>query len=190
MATGVAAAHALRNRSAAVRAPAGRFPALAELIRYLDGLTARADLRILRRLLARLVVTRRDLEPACRFGVQAYRRNPVARSDWYELLVLCWRSGHGTPIHDHRGSSCAFRVIEGVGTEIRFERTASGHVCPIRAISMEPGYVCAAQDDMIHQVANFQAPGRNLITLHIYSPPIRRMHTYAYAAGACPEPGV
>src|SRR3982751_2694417 len=90
-----------------------QFPKLAGLIGYLEGLTARADLSVLSRLLADAAVTRADLMPACVFGVKGYRRNTVSEGKWYELLCLCWRSGHVTPIHDHRGVSCAFKVIEG-----------------------------------------------------------------------------
>ena|ERR1044071_9001723 len=158
-----------------------RFPALAPVIVYLDSLTARADLAVLSRLLADLKLTRADLAPACTFGVKGYRRNTISESPWYELLALCWRSGHCTPIHDHKGVSCAFKVIEGTGTEIRFEPTPSGLVCPVATTAMLPGSICAAQDEAIHQVANMQAPGFDLITLHIYSPPIRKMNTYTFA---------
>jgi cysteine dioxygenase len=167
--------------------PAGRcpprdgFPKLAGLIDYLDGLRARADLDVLSRLLQQATVTRADLLPACTFGTSGYRRNTISEGPWYELLCLCWRSGHVTPIHDHRGVSCAFKVIEGTGTEVRFEVTASGLVCPSGTADMAPGYICAAQDEAIHQVANMQAPGQDLITLHIYSPPIAKMHTYTFA---------
>lgn len=158
-----------------------KFPKLAELIRYLDSLRGRADLAVLTRLLNDADVTRSDILPACVFGVNGYRRNTIARSEWYELLALCWRSGHCTPIHDHQGVSCAFRVVEGTGTEIRFNPTPSGLICPAATIAMAPGYVCAAEDADIHQVANMQAPDADLITMHIYSPPITKMRTYKFA---------
>ena len=157
------------------------FPKLAPLISYLDSLTARADLSTLTDLLSKTSIARADILPACIFGTRAYRRNTIARSTWYELLALCWRSGHCTPIHDHRGVSCAFRVVEGTGTEIRFTPTPSGLICPAATVAMPPGHVCAAADADIHQVANMQAPGVDLITLHIYSPPIAKMHTYTFA---------
>lgn len=157
-------------------------PKLAELIEYLDGLDGRANLGKLSRLLSALKITRKDVAPACVFGEKGYRRNRIAASDHYELLALCWRSGDRTPIHDHQGVSCAFRVVEGTGTEIRFAGTPSGLVCPTQAVLMKAGYVCAAEDADIHQVANMQAPGTDLITLHIYSPPIRKMNTYEFAA--------
>lgn len=158
-------------------------PKLADLAGYLSTLTGRADLDVLERHLLELNVTRHDIAPACVFGTRGYRRNTIARGEWFELLALCWRSGDCTPIHDHEGSSCAFKVIEGQGTEIRYEPTASGMVCPTGRRLLEPGTVCAAEDDDIHQVANMQARGVDLITLHIYSPPIKQMGTYDFASG-------
>lgn len=160
--------------------PVEMFPKLAKLTAYLSGLKGRADLRVLDALLRSLNVTRADIEPACVFGQGAYRRNVIASSPHFELLALTWRSGHCTPIHDHKGVSCAFRVVEGTGTEVRFVKTACGLACPTGSSPMPPGYVCSAQEDDIHQVANHQAPGRDLITLHIYSPRIKKMNTYEF----------
>jgi len=179
------AAETPASAPSAPSAPAAeRFPKLAALITYLDSLHERADLSALADLLSHLDVGRCDIAPSCIFGVRGYRRNTIAASPWYELLALCWRSGDRTPIHDHAGVSCAFRILEGEGTEIRFRPTPSGLICPVGAVRMEPGHICAAADDDIHQVANMQAPGTDLITLHIYSPPIKKMRTYDFAAGA------
>jgi len=182
------AAETPASAPSAPSAPAAeRFPKLAALITYLDSLHERADLSALADLLSHLDVGRCDIAPSCIFGVRGYRRNTIAASPWYELLALCWRSGDRTPIHDHAGVSCAFRILEGEGTEIRFRPTPSGLICPVGAVRMEPGHICAAADDDIHQVANMQAPGTDLITLHIYSPPIKKMRTYDFAAGAPAE---
>jgi cysteine dioxygenase len=160
---------------------ARRCPKLAGIISYLESLTGRGDLRTQEQLLKKLVLTREDIEDACVFGQRSYRRNTIARGEHYELLALCWRSGHCTPIHDHRGVSCAFKVIHGTGTEIRFHLSPSGCVCPAQTITMPPGYVCSADDPDIHQVANMQAPGLDLVTLHVYSPPIQRMTTFRFS---------
>jgi cysteine dioxygenase len=103
----------------------------------------------------------------------------VKETPWYELVVLCWRSGQRTPIHDHQGSSCAFKVIEGVASETRFVRTDSGLICPAGTKRLEAGYVCAAWDSDIHQVANLELVGKDLVTLHIYSPPFRYYNKYS-----------
>lgn len=158
-------------------------PKLADLVGYLSALEDRADLAEVERRLLALDITRHDISPACVFGTRGYRRNTIARGRWFELLALCWRSGDCTPIHDHEGSSCAFKVIEGRGTEIRYEQTASGLVCPVGRQMLDAGTVCAREDEDIHQVANMQARDIDLITLHIYSPPIKQMDTYDFAAG-------
>jgi len=158
-------------------------PKLTDLVGYLSALTERADLGELERHLLALDITRHDISPACVFGAKGYRRNTIARGEWFELLALCWRSGDCTPIHDHEGSSCAFKVVEGQGTEIRYEPTACGKVCPTGRRILDPCTVCAAEDNDIHQVANMQANGVDLITLHIYSPPIKQMGTYDFTSG-------
>ncbi|MFT5422965.1 MAG: cysteine dioxygenase [Phycisphaerales bacterium] len=153
-------------------------PKLKKLLTYLDGLTGRAPLDELEILLNELDLTGEDLCAWKRFGVNAYKRNTIAKTEHFELLALCWRSGHATPIHDHRGSSCAFKVIEGVGCEIRFEQTECGCVAPTGNIKMQPGYVCAAEDDDIHQIVNTQGEGDELITLHLYTPALKKIGTY------------
>lgn len=157
------------------------YPKLASLIDYLESLSGRADLSVLQELLSQAEVTREDLAAACNFGTKAYKRNTISKGNWHELLAVCWRSGHCTPIHNHASSSCAFRVIEGIGTEIRFEQTPSGLVCPIKTTQMAQGYICAADDDDIHQVANMQASGTDLVTLHIYSPALTSIKTWKFA---------
>jgi cysteine dioxygenase len=171
------------------RNAAARFPKLAKLIGYLESLTTRADLDVLAKLLSETNVTRADIGACCLFNPGGYKRNTIARTDWFELLALCWKSGHCTPIHDHAGVSCAFKVVEGTGTEIRFAKTPSGLICPVQTNEMSPGYVCAAADADIHQVANMQSPEFDLITMHIYSPPIEKMHTYKFAVSDGAETG-
>jgi cysteine dioxygenase len=179
-----------RRLGSADAGAASLYPKLADLIAYLDGLSARADLRILERKLTALDISLDDIHEACTYGVRGYRRNTISRGPWYELLALCWKSGHCTPIHDHQGVSCAFKVIQGLPTEIRFTPTPSGLIRPASSLDMPVGYVCAAEDADIHQVVNLQAPETTAVTLHIYSPPITKMNTYEFktsAGGECGE---
>ena len=164
------------------------FPKLGPLLSYLDGLAGRADLLTLRRLLEELQVTREDLEPACSFASERYRRNLIRATPWYELVCLCWSSGQRTPIHDHEGSSCAFLVVEGSATETRFESTPSGLVIPTLTRKRRPGFVCASTEADIHQVANTQPEGSDLITLHIYSPQLRHFNVYSLDTPTASDP--
>jgi cysteine dioxygenase len=125
-----------------------------------------------------LSISAEDLKPYVRFGRSAYRRNLVHRGPAYQVLVLCWRSGQRSPIHDHHGCGCAVRVIEGIATETMFERSPCGMVYPTRSLWRVAGSICGKSDDGIHQMGNLQPPGHDLITLHVYSPALTGMRIY------------
>jgi cysteine dioxygenase len=112
------------------------------------------------------------------FGKEHYRRNLMHAGPAYHALVLCWRAGQRSPIHDHRGSSCAVRVLKGVATETQFEKTREGLIYPTLTRKMPAGSVCASQDIDIHQMSNLQSD-LDLVTLHIYSPPLLVMGKYS-----------
>ncbi len=154
-------------------------PKLQPLLEYLDGLTEPANLATLRKLLEELDITRADLAPACEFDDADYRRILIKDSVWYEAVCICWKSGQRTPIHDHHGTSCAFRVIEGIATETKFQRSPSGLVYPTSSEHQNAGYICASSATDIHQVANTQGEGVELINLHIYSPKLRDFNLYS-----------
>ena len=119
------------------------------------------------------------LAPWWIFDSCSYRRNLIRRTAEYETLLLCWQPSQKSPIHDHRGSGCAFRVIEGVVTETLFERGKHEND-PVTAASMRwlpPGAVCSSREFDIHEVANTQ-PHADLVTLHVYSPPLRDVNLY------------
>ena len=152
---------------------------LGALIQYLDRLQGQAPLAELTSELAELTVTRGDLADYVRFSERHYTRNLVRGGLWYYLLVLCWKNGQRSPIHDHRGSSCGVRVLGGTLTETLFEFAPNGMVKAVRSRDLPPGGVCGSLDTDVHQVSNLQAGGADLVTLHVYSPPLIHMGTYS-----------
>lgn len=160
-------------------------PKLRPLVAYLDTLTARASIERLQELLAASNVTLDDVRDFVRFEPGHYQRNLVALGPWYEVLVICWRSGQRSPIHNHAQSTCGLKVLSGVCTETYFAHSACGQVVALSSHECEAGHVCASEDDDTHQVSNLQAPGTDLVTLHIYSPPLRKMKKFSItSAGA------
>lgn len=152
---------------------------LAPLVEYLNGLTARAPLHTLEKLLHSVRIDVADVADHVHFNPVNYRRNLVCSGPWYHLLVICWRSGQRSPIHNHAESTCGLKVLTGVATETKFEMTPSGLVKAVSSCDAVKGYICASQDADIHQISNLQSEGTDLITLHIYSPPLLRMKTYS-----------
>lgn len=153
-----------------------------ELFDELDRLDGRVPLELLVERLKRLAVDAGQLEPFVRFGDETYRRNLLHAGRGYHALILCWRAGQRSPIHDHRGSSCAVRVLRGTCTETIFERTAAGHIYPTETRHLPAGHCCGSQDADIHQISNLAADGEGLVTLHVYSPPLMVMGQYSLTA--------
>ena len=152
---------------------------LEALVEYLDGLKERASIEMLLDLLGKSSVTMADLEPFTCFKDDTYQRVHVSSGEHYEMLVVCWKSGQQSPIHDHAHSTCCFRVMQGVCTEIVFEFSPEGRVVERERHDLPEGYLTASQDTDTHQVANAQPEGQNLVTLHIYSPPLGAMRKYS-----------
>ncbi len=152
---------------------------LDELLNILDAYTQRVPLQDLVSLLHDLQVQLEDVAACVRFGEATYQRNPLRLRTTYHALVLCWRNGQRSPIHDHRGSSCAVRVLHGVATETQFERSGNGLIYPTFSRELPEGSICGSQDADIHQMSNLQAGGVALVTLHLYSPPLLVMGKYS-----------
>jgi cysteine dioxygenase len=132
-------------------------------------------------------LTDEDLACYMTFNPARYVRNRVHDGPAYQALVLCWRNGQRSPIHNHRGSHCGVKVLRGVATETVFERAPNGLVLPVRSRDLSPDHTCASADEDIHQVSNLQAGGADLVTLHIYSPPLLRMEMFSLDTPAVRE---
>jgi DMSO/TMAO reductase YedYZ molybdopterin-dependent catalytic subunit len=149
------------------------------LFAYLDKLEGPASLAELTERLARLELAAADLQEHMRFTDEGYTRNSLRGGRWYHAWVLCWKNGQRSPIHDHKGSNCAVRVLRGTMTQTLFEFAANGHIKATGSSDSEPGSVIGSHDMDLHQVSNLQAGNADLVTLHVYSPPLTRMGTYS-----------
>jgi cysteine dioxygenase len=121
------------------------------------------------------------------FRPERYVRNRLHDGPAYQALVLCWRNGQRSPIHNHRGSHCGVKVLRGVATETQFTRAANGLIVPVSSRDLPAGRICASVDDDIHQISNLQAGSADLVTLHIYSPPLIRMEMFSLDTPAVSE---
>lgn len=152
---------------------------LDDLVAYLDELRQPAELDELVAWLGDLAVDAGVVAAHIRFSDRGYTRNLLCNGTWYHLLVLCWKNGQRSPIHDHAGSRCGVRVLRGTATETKFERAGNGHIKAVGSCDLPPGSICASQDTDIHQVSNLQPGSADLVTLHVYSPPLLWMGTYS-----------
>ena len=60
------------------------------------------------------------------FADQRYARNLIELNDHFELMVICWKPGQVSPIHNHANSSCWMGVARGELLE-EYARLLAGH---------------------------------------------------------------
>jgi cysteine desulfurase / selenocysteine lyase len=157
---------------------------LAPLLDYLESIPPgkRADLGELGRLLRGLDALRfEDFDGVAVFSDAGYTRLQLAGNQDYEVLLMGWKPGQQSPIHDHARSVCGARIIKGLASEATFRFTPSGHLLAEGTHPVAEGGVFVSHDADIHLIANYETT--NLCTLHVYSPPLRRMTQYRYDTG-------
>lgn len=91
-----------------------------------------------------------------------------------EAWLICWMPGHDTGFHDHDLSSGAVTVVSG---EVSEERLAVGGGVSSTVYGAGAAFEFTASD--IHRVAH--AGSGPAVTLHAYSPRLRRMGAYSVA---------
>ncbi len=151
---------------------------LRDLIKFLDEGGRVHDPILLQYWLSALKPNLEELAPYVQFGDDTYRRNLVCRREEFEVLVLCWKTSQYSPIHDHKGSFCGVRVLSGCATEVRFDRLDGGQLQASCIQPLPAGSVTASADEDMHVVANWAVPKQDLVTLHVYLPPMTKMERY------------
>src|SRR5438105_2039123 len=117
-----------------------RSKAVETLAGELDGAAAlSAD--VLGAALRRHRLTLDDVAGWVRFDGANYVRNLIAKTQRWELRLLCWRPGQGTSLHGHGPAACAFTVLRG---------TASECVLGARDRSWTPGAVVEESTPLVH----------------------------------------
>ena len=120
------------------------------------------------------------------FCKDSYARNLVCRTPRFDMLVLCWKPGHVTTIHDHAGSLNVTRVFQGQLTSRIFEayerpKPGSILVRQVDEARLNKSAFSAVDYGEIHQLAN--TSNDDLITVHVYARPLKDITVYEPASG-------
>jgi len=119
-----------------------------------------------------------ELSPYSAFKEGNYWRHRVCRNQFVEMLVLCWRPGQRTPIHDHNGSHGGVKIWAGMLWETTFSFDPVTGLEYKSAREYAPTEVTGSDIPDIHQLGNPDVSGQDLITIHVYAPPLGVLHTY------------
>lgn len=151
---------------------------LPALVKALESQTDVPSLKQIYDWLETAKISSEELQPYIGFKDGNYWRHRVCRNEFVEMLVLCWRPGHRTPIHDHNGSHGGVKVQEGPLWETTFTYDEQQGLEYKSAREYAPGAVTGSDIPDIHQLGNPDVSERDLITIHVYAPPLGVLHTY------------
>ena len=151
---------------------------LAALVELLQSQSTPPSLEQLYNWLENARIADEELQPYLGFKDRTYWRHLVCRNDAVEMLVLCWKPGQRTVIHDHNGSQGAVLVQQGVVWETTFTFDEAHGLAYKSGREYGAGQVTGADVPDIHQLGNPDVSEQNLVTIHIYSPPLGVLHTY------------
>lgn len=122
---------------------------------------------------------RADFEPYIHWDSNRYTRNCIARTDDYELVLLCWQPGQKTGIHCHDDKECWVKVLQGDFQEETYfcegeavDATGTRMLAPFEVTS-------ATEATFLHSLQNTST--YTAMTLHLYMKPIDKCRIY------CPE---
>jgi len=151
---------------------------LPSLVAALESVNSAPSLAQIYQWLEKAEVSNEELQPYSGFKDGNYWRHRVCRNKFVEMLVLCWRPGQRTPIHDHNGSHGGVKVCRGLLWETTFNYDPFAGLVYKSARELPLGSVTGSDVPDIHQLGNPDVSGQDLVTLHVYAPPLGVLHTY------------
>lgn len=112
-------------------------------------------------------------EPHVRLDAERRACHPLVRSAEATIWLLCWTPGQETGFHDHDGAAGAVAVVRGSVVE---QRLRLGGSPSEREVGMGGSF--AFEGWAIHNVRH--GSGEPAVTIHAYSPALRRMGAYDF----------
>jgi hypothetical protein len=116
-------------------------------------------------------------EPCVRHEPSSRWYGSLFRDDVVDLWLLTWQQDNSTDLHDHGGSSGAFRVLSGSLAE--FRPTSGPRGAGLARHARTVGETVAFGPRLVHDVHNVEATAA--VSLHVYSPPLTSMTYYDLA---------
>lgn len=111
-----------------------------------------------------------------------YGRNVIFRSDFLEVLVLCFPTQSKTAIHNHGQSIGCGKVICGELTEFSYRLNKEGVLGKLSKTKVGEKNSFLIPEQHIHSMANNSE--EELVTLHIYSPPLSDVQYFTNLSAA------
>lgn len=137
------------------------------------------------------------LESYLFWNAQHYTRNLIEKTEFFELLAICWEPGMCSSIHNHKGQNCwmaapfgklsvqNYRVLEEdiAAHRCNIVPTDLVHITPSNPVAVDPA-------NPVHDVRNPREWNQRAVSLHVYSRPFDSCIVYSVEQHSCGEIGL
>ena len=151
------------------------------LIEDLKNAESKLTLQYLFQIVCQSQVTLNNVRDWIQYSGLNYKRNTIVESDMFQILLICWKAGQFSPIHDHFGSRCVVKVLAGTARETTYIESGDSVTTSTRLY--RPGTVFGGEDGDIHALGNPKSAKTGLVTMHVYAPILTHMRLFDLVAG-------
>lgn len=103
------------------------------------------------------------------FCDEPYTRTSISRNEDMEVVLVCFREGQTSSVHNHQGSNCVVRVVKGKLLETLYKEDVPGELAFYHQHYLRKGDISGLDGEAIHQLTNLSKDGT--VLLNFYSPP-------------------
>jgi len=134
--------------------------------------------------LQRMDITREAFESYFTWSEKKYTRNCLARTEDFELMVMCWEQGQETRIHDYGEAMAWIHPICGSLKEEKYLLSDNGTgLVKVSSIGVEVGEFSFFHKTGIHKyINNYESRS---VSLHLYVGPVKSRKIYDCSEGFC-----
>jgi cysteine dioxygenase len=141
-----------------------------------------------------MLVTPDTLPPYLTWDRQHYTRNLIDKTQFYELIAICWEVGQGSSVHNHRDQNCWMAVPMGrllvENYRVIAQNLEEGR-CDLQTadtVEMNQTHPCAVDPlEPVHRVYNPREFNQRAVSLHVYSRPFDTCVVYSPEQHSCGE---
>lgn len=141
-----------------------------------------------------MLVAPDTLTPYLTWDRQHYTRNLIDKTQFYELIAICWEIGQGSSVHNHRDQNCWMAVpmgrllVENYRVIVQNLEKGTCELETADTVEMNPTHPCAVDPlEPVHRVYNPPEFKQRAVSLHVYSRPFDSCVVYSPEQHSCGE---
>ncbi len=133
--------------------------------------------------LKRIQIPIREYEKYYSWNSDRYTRNSIFENEQFEILLVCFEKGQGSPIHDYDFNEAWITVVQGKLREEKFRQHPRGNrLEKVSSVNLMPGdFTFISGQVGIHRYFNIFE--NRSVCLCLYSKPVKRWKIYDEATG-------